>query len=94
MRVHPVIDWHYAEIWTFIRALGVPYCSLYDLGYTSLGGTMDTHPNPALRYDNDKDDSGGDPSQGRFRPAYELVDDYEERLGRDWKTITDQKTIV
>ena len=49
MRIHPVIDWHYAEIWTFIRQLGIPYCGLYDLGYTSLGGTEDTHPNPALR---------------------------------------------
>ncbi|KAI0626717.1 CysH 3-phosphoadenosine 5-phosphosulfate sulfotransferase (PAPS reductase)-FAD synthetase [Pyrenophora tritici-repentis] len=32
----------------FIRYLNIPYCSLYDLGYTSLGGTTDTHPNPKL----------------------------------------------
>ncbi|TPX07357.1 uncharacterized protein E0L32_002173 [Thyridium curvatum] len=59
MRVHPVIDWHYAEIWA---------------GYTSLGGTTDTHPNPQLA----KAGAGG-----KFRPAYELVADDEERLGRD-----------
>ncbi|RAL65736.1 hypothetical protein DID88_005404 [Monilinia fructigena] len=46
MRVHPVIDWHYREIWGFIRHLQIPYCLLYDQGYTSLGGTTDTHPNP------------------------------------------------
>ncbi|EMC91544.1 hypothetical protein BAUCODRAFT_27841 [Baudoinia panamericana UAMH 10762] len=78
MRIHPVIDWHYAEIWTFIRHLDIPYCSLYDLGYTSLGGTTDTHPNPALR-----DDPGGGEGGEHFRPAYELVEDGEERLGRD-----------
>lgn len=81
MRIHPVIDWHYAEIWTFIRHLEIPYCSLYDLGYTSLGGTTDTHPNPALR-----DDPGGGASkvgEGNYRPAYELIEDEEERLGRD-----------
>ncbi|ROW04512.1 hypothetical protein VMCG_05024 [Cytospora schulzeri] len=74
VRVHPVIDWHYAEIWAFIRHLDIPYLSLYDQGYTSLGGTKDTHPNPLLKR--------GDDAEG-FRPAYELLEDNEERLGRD-----------
>ena len=72
MRIHPVIDWHYTEIWEFIRHLEIPYCELYDMGYTSLGGTTDTNPNPALRI-----------GEGRYKPAYELVEDDEERLGRD-----------
>ncbi|KAK9481363.1 hypothetical protein V1514DRAFT_323622 [Lipomyces japonicus] len=71
MRVHPVVDWTYAEVWHFLRALNVPYLNLYDQGYTSLGGVTDTHKNPALA-----DGSGG------FRPAYELADDDKERLGR------------
>jgi len=33
-----------------------------------------THPNPALALDTDAT---------MFRPAYELMDDDEERLGRD-----------
>lgn len=73
MRVHPVIDWHYAEVWAFLRHLGVEYCDLYNLGYTSLGGTKDTHPNPALKVQ----------GEDKYRPAYELVEDGEERLGRD-----------
>ncbi|KAG9242532.1 hypothetical protein BJ878DRAFT_425687 [Calycina marina] len=74
MRIHPVIDWHYVEIWAFIRHLDIPFCSLYSQGFTSLGGMYDTHPNPALAVE-------GDPT--KFRPAYELVEDGEERLGRD-----------
>ncbi|KAI0967653.1 phosphoadenosine phosphosulfate reductase [Xylaria arbuscula] len=75
IRVHPVIDWHYAEIWAFIRHLDIPYCPLYDQGYTSLGGTQDTLPNPNLKKKGEKG--------GGFLPAYELVGDDEERLGRD-----------
>jgi FAD synthetase len=88
VRIHPVIDWHYVEIWTFIRYLNIPYCSLYDLGYTSLGGTTDTHPNPKLEQqpslrDASKTEGENGAPKPKFRPAYELIDDYEERLGRD-----------
>lgn len=90
VRVHPVIDWHYVEIWAFIRHLGIEYCPLYDQGYTSLGGTNDTHPNPKLRVgemDNastpDVASAGDMPKRSPgYRPAYELMDDEEERLGR------------
>ena len=54
---------------------GAVFCQLYDQGYTSLGGTTDTHPNPALKGDGTKDK--------KFRPAYELVEDKAERLGRE-----------
>ena len=96
-----MIDWHYVDIWTvsgmsyhrarrwmlcswwvksqFIRHFNIPYCALYDLGYTSLGGTKDTLPNPALQL------SGSTPIDPKFRPAYELIEDAEERLGRDRK---------
>jgi len=72
----------------FIRHLKIPYCPLYDEGYTSLGGTLDTHPNPALLVKSVAEAEG--PSEepperpkARFKPAYELTEDDEERLGRD-----------
>ncbi|KAG5919486.1 hypothetical protein E4U42_006503, partial [Claviceps africana] len=58
----------------FIRCLNVPFCSLYQHGYSSLGGLTNTRPNPAL---------ATDPHGTTFRPAYDLVRDDQERLGRD-----------
>lgn len=77
-----------ADTVQFIRYLNIPYCSLYDLGYTSLGGTTDTHPNPKLEQQSPPQqtlevESENGTSKPKFRPAYELMDDYEERLGRD-----------
>ena len=78
MRVHPVLEWHYAEVWAFLRHLRVEYCGLYDEGYTSLGGTNDTRPNPRLRVEEE-----GEGGRVWYRPAYELEADEEERLGRE-----------
>ncbi len=83
MRIHPVIDWRLGEIWSFLRARelrepdGRPleYCEMYDEGYTSLGGVGDTVRNPRLRY---VDVDGRE----RYRPAYNLTEDGDERLGR------------
>ncbi|RCI12413.1 hypothetical protein L249_0455 [Ophiocordyceps polyrhachis-furcata BCC 54312] len=74
MRVNPVLDWDYPEIWAFIRHLDIPFCTLYNRGFTSLGGMGNTRPNPALVLDS---------SAKTYRPAYELAHTEEERLGRD-----------
>jgi FAD synthetase len=72
MRVNPILDWTYGDVWHFIRQYDLPYCHLYDNGYTSLGKVSDTIPNPALR----KKDGIG------FWPAYMLPDWSMERAGR------------
>ncbi|KZS87982.1 adenine nucleotide alpha hydrolases-like protein [Sistotremastrum niveocremeum HHB9708] len=86
MRVHPIIDWDYADIWRFLRALDVKYCSLYDQGYTSLGSTYNTFPNPSLYKPPDENNiNDGDTIPARYRPAYELEDGSLERCGRGIK---------
>ncbi|CAK5263696.1 unnamed protein product [Mycena citricolor] len=34
-RINPIINWDYADVWTFLRKLDVPYCTLYDYGFVS-----------------------------------------------------------
>jgi len=58
------------DIWKFIKSYNVPYCELYDRGYTSLGSTIDTVPNPSLN------------TEHGYKPAYELQDGSKERDGR------------
>jgi phosphoadenosine phosphosulfate reductase len=37
INVNPIIDWSNDEVWEFINTYNVPYCELYDQGYTRLG---------------------------------------------------------
>ena len=71
MRVNPILDWSYGDVWLFLRHFHLPYCSLYDDGYTSLGSKQNTHRNPALLR-----------NDGTYWPAYDLSDFSLERAGR------------
>jgi len=71
MRVNPIIEWDYGQVWQFIKEFNLPYPSLYDIGYTSLGKVDDTVPNPELK----KEDGG-------YFPAHLLTDWTKERAGR------------
>lgn len=69
---------------------GIPYCLLYDQGYTSLGSTYNTLPNPELRIQGEQGGESEDgavlvgdgTAKGRWRPAYMLQDGTMERAGR------------
>ena len=84
MRVNPVLNWNYGLVWHFLRLFELPYCSLYDQGYTSLGTTKDTHPCPALAVNRGDDNTVGTIANNvpKFWPAYMLVDWDQERAGR------------
>jgi FAD synthetase len=76
MRVNPILEWEYKQVWTFLRGLTLPYPTLYDHGYTSLGNKRNTCPNPNLAI------SADDLENTKFKPAYQLEDGSLERAGR------------
>lgn len=73
LRVNPILEWSYHEVWDFLRQLKIPYCCLYDQGYTSVGSKYNTAPNPELKMD------------GTYQPAWMLKDGAQERAGRGTK---------
>lgn len=75
MRVAPLLDWHYSDIWDYLLFQQVPYCSLYDDGYTSLGSIDNTVVNSNLLYSITGESCC-------TLPAYKLLDGSKERSGR------------
>lgn len=73
MRVSPILDWNVANVWEYLLKNKVPYCSLYDRGYTSIGNKKNTRPNPYLENVD---------VPGTFQAAFNLLDDALERAGR------------
>lgn len=73
MRVNPILNWSYSQVWAFLLKHNIPYCSLYDQGYTSIGSRDSTTQNPLLKDPNN-------PSS--YLPAYTLADKSAERSGR------------
>lgn len=75
MRVNPILDWSYRDVWDYLVKLEVPYCKLYDDGYTSIGSTKNTILNPRLKRLDDK-------GEAFYLPAFSLEDPSDERSGR------------
>jgi FAD synthetase len=48
MRVNPILDWSHQQVWSFLLEHKVPYCGLYDQGYSYLGAQSKAQRNPAL----------------------------------------------
>lgn len=71
LRVCPLFFWSVSDVWSFILHHSIPFCVLYQQGYTSLGRRSSTKVNPRLVS-----------SSGSFHPAWHLVLSDAERDGR------------
>ncbi len=49
LRVMPIYQWSYKDVWDFILKNKLEYCPLYDLGYTYVGDRVNSIINPFLR---------------------------------------------
>ncbi|XP_063722459.1 FAD synthase-like [Symsagittifera roscoffensis] len=76
LRVNPILNWRYSEVWNIIRTLQIPYCILYDQGYTSLGSKSRTKKNPELFVETIG-------KRDVYNPAYLLKAEETERCSRD-----------
>lgn len=76
LRVNPILDWTFADVWNYLLEKKVAYCCLYNMGYTSLGETTNTRPNKNLIIENPKT------GEITYRPAYEMMEEELEREGR------------
>lgn len=78
MRINPVLDWKCRQVWEYINYYKIPYCTLYEKGYTSIGNKKNTKPNPCLAVT--------DETTSRiigYKHGKELLDnDEQERAGR------------
>ena len=74
MRIFPILDWSYNEVWLFLRQFDLMYCRLYDEGYSSLGEQDNTVKNPYLKVNVNGDE--------KYMPAYLLENEEYERESR------------
>lgn len=83
MRAHPILSWDYQQVWRFLVDFELPYCKLYDMGYTSIGSRCDTEKNALLLR-----------PDGTYKPAHTLVlnarDAALERGGRGTEEAKDE----
>ena len=70
VRVSPLLNWSYSEIWDYIIKHDINYCRLYDRGYTSIGTQDNTFPNHLLF------------NKNGYSRADDLSDGTKERIGR------------
>ena len=66
MRINPILNWTYNDVWAYLQDMKASYCSLYNQGYTSLGSVKDTVRNNALLR-----------PDGTYAPAHQLTGEYQ-----------------
>ena len=95
IRIQPILSWSLRNVWSFLLFSKEPHCSLYDVGYTSLGKPSETVANPWLfnestnpninnrnLFENERD-GVKDLTDCVCLPGWFLIDDMKERDGRN-----------
>ena len=71
IKLAPLIDWSEQQVWDYIRTNDVPYNTLYDKGYTSIGCYICSTPTRP----------GEDKRAGRWRWTNQLNDEHHKECG-------------
>lgn len=71
IRIYPIFEFDYYEIWGLILLVDYPYPLLYDIGYSSIGRRSLTDKNSQLKHEDDE-----------YLPAFCLEDVESERVFR------------
>jgi phosphoadenosine phosphosulfate reductase len=87
---NPIIDWSTEEVWEYIRLNNIPYCSLYDEGFTRLGCVGCPLTNRVQR---EKEFMRWPHYERMYRRAFDIAVQRKKELGRkylglfpEWKT--------
>jgi phosphoadenosine phosphosulfate reductase len=86
VNINPIVDWSDEEVWEFIEKYRVPYCELYDQGYTRLGCIgcpMNTNREAELKkYQH---------IRNKYLKAFEKMIEERKASGKrvDWETAED-----
>ena len=87
--LHPIIDWTDSDVWGYIKGKGLPYCCLYDEGFTRIGCIMC----PLARKSQRKLEAERYPKfYAAYLRAFNRMNKRNEADGRykpDWKTPQD-----
>jgi phosphoadenylyl-sulfate reductase (thioredoxin) len=77
-KIAPLATWSKDQVWAYIRENDLPYHSLYERGYTSIGCAPCTRATTAQGGASGDGSAGPDASRGDVRPTE------DERAGRWW----------
>jgi len=80
--VHPIINWASDEVWQFIRERKLPYCRLYDEGWTRIGCIACPFASSHIRR-RELDRYPG--IENAFRRAFRILWEKGENENRKWK---------
>ena len=85
MRVNPILNWRFNEIWDFLKSNTLAYPTPYDEGYTYLGEKMDTMKNP-FQFDSETNS---------YLPAEHANDNFETfSRKRNFREMAGHKILI